>query len=71
MTKQVAILVDELELTDIQMGLMHLVRDWRDQADFAMMHNSSDPYVETCHSVVDGIIQLQSKLRTIKEEQFQ
>ena len=70
MSKQVALLVDELEITDIQMGLVHLVREWRDHADFALMHNSSDDYAQTCHSIVDGIIKLQSKIRTIKEEQF-
>lgn len=68
--KQIALLVDEQELTDISMGLVHLITQWRDHADFALIHNSSDTYVETCHSIVENIIQLQTKINKVKEEQF-
>lgn len=68
--KQVALLVDELELTDISMGLTNLITQWRDHAENASRHNSSDSYVQTCFGVIDNIIQLQSKVRKIREEQF-
>ena len=68
--KQVALLVDELELTDISMGLANLITKWRDHAETASRQNSTDSYVQTCHSVVESIIQLQSKVRKVKEEAF-
>ena len=70
MSKQVAVLVDELELMDLTMGLKQLYSHWADTVVRAISNQCSDEYISTCNSVMDNIIKLESKLNVIKEEQF-
>ena len=68
--KQVAILVDELELMDLTMGLMRLEDHWINLTRDAVVNNEDDGYIVTCNQVVNAIADLKTKLKTIKEEQF-
>lgn len=68
--KQVAILVDELELMDLTMGLMRLEDHWINITRDAVVNNEDNGYIVTCNQVVNAIADLKTKLKTIKEEQF-
>ena len=68
--KQVAILVDELELMDLTMGLMRLEDHWINLTRDAVVNNEDNGYIVTCNQVVNAIADLKTKLKTIKEEQF-
>ena len=68
--KQVAILVDELELMDLTMGLMRLEDHWLNITREAVELNEDSGYIATCSQVVNAIVDLKAKLNTIKEEQF-
>ena len=68
--KQVAILVDELELTDLQMGLNKLWQSWAETVVQAQRNKCSEGYIVTCNQVMNAITKLETKLTMIKEEQF-
>ena len=68
--KQVAILVDELELMDLTMGLMRLEDHWINITRDAVVNNEDNGYIVTCNQVVNAIADLKTKLKTIKQEQF-
>ena len=68
--KQVAILVDELELMDLTMGLMRLEDHWINLTRDAVVNNEDNGYIVTCNQVVNAIADLKTKLKTIKQEQF-
>ena len=68
--KQVAILVDELELMDLTMGLCRLEDHWLNITREAVELNEDNGYIVTCNQVVNAIVDLKTKLKTIKEEQF-
>ena len=70
MSKQVLILVDEIELTDLTMGLNRLYDHWAQTTAHAIQNQCSDDYLTTCNSVMKSITTLESKLQTIKQEQF-
>ena len=70
MSKQVALLVDELELMDLTMGLGKLYDHWAQTTVQAIRNQCSDSYLTTCNSVMDSIRDLETKLKVIKEEQF-
>ena len=70
MSKQVLILVDELELMDLTMGLNRLYDHWAQTTANAVQNHCSDDYLNTCNSVLQSITKLETKLNTIKEEQF-
>ncbi len=69
-TKQVDILVDELELMDLTMGLMRLEDHWLGITREAINGNEDSGYIVTCSQVINAIVDLKAKLKTIKEEQF-
>ena len=68
--KQVAILVDELELMDLTMGLMRLEDHWLNITREAVELNEDSGYIVTCSQVVNAITDLKDRLKTIKQEQF-
>ena len=68
--KQVAILVDEIELMDLTMGLMRLEDHWLGVTREAVDRNEDSGYIVTCNQVINAIVDLKTKLKTIKEEQF-
>ena len=68
--KQVAILVDELELIDLQMGLSKLYQYWSETVVQAQRNQCSEGYIVTCNQVMNSISELETKLTAIKEEQF-
>lgn len=70
MSKQVALLVDELELMDLTMGLNRLYDHWAQTTVQAIKNQCSDDYLTTCNHVMEAITKLETKLKTIKEEQF-
>ena len=70
MSKQVAILVDQIELTDLTMGLNRLYQHWAQTTADAVRNQCSEQYIETCNHVMQSITKLESKLYKIKEEQF-
>ena len=69
-TKQVAILVDELELMDLTMGLMRLENHWLGITREAVEMNEDSGYIVTCNQVINAITDLKDRLKTIKQEQF-
>ena len=70
MSKQVAILVDEIELMDLTMGLCRLEDHWASMTRDAINRNEDSGYIVTCNQVINAIVDLKTKLKTIKEEQF-
>ena len=70
MSKQVALLVDELELMDLTMGLDKLYQHWAETIVQAQRNQCSEGYIATCNQVMNGIWDLETKLKAIKEEQF-
>ena len=68
--KQVAILVDEIELMDLTMGLCRLEDHWLGMTRDAVERHEDSGYIVTCHQVINAIVDLKTKLKTIKEEQF-
>ena len=70
MSKQVLILVDELELLDIQMGLNKIYSHWADTLNTAVGQNCSDDYIGTVNMILENISKLETKLNIIQKEQF-
>ena len=68
--KQVAVLVDEIELMDLTMGLCKLEDHWINMTQDAIERNEDNGYIVTCNQVIDAIVELRTKLKVIKEEQF-
>jgi len=68
--KQVAILVDEIELMDLSMGLMKLEDHWIGLTEDAVKRNDDSGYIVTCNQIINAITDLKTKLNTVKEEQF-
>lgn len=69
-SKQVAILVDEIELMDLTMGLCRLEDHWLNMTSDAIKRNEDSGYIVTCNQVINAITELKTKLKVIKEEQF-
>lgn len=68
--KQVAVLVDEIELMDLTMGLCKLEDHWLGLTKDAVERNDDSGYIVTCNQVINAIVDLKTKLKVIKEEQF-
>ena len=68
--KQVALLVDEIELMDLTMGLSRLEDHWINLTKDAIEKHEDNGYIVTCNQVINAISDLKTKLRTLKEEQF-
>lgn len=68
--KQVAVLVDEIELMDLTMGLCKLEDHWLGLTRDAVKRNDDSGYIVTCNQVINAIVELKTKLKVIKEEQF-
>ena len=68
--KQVALLVDEIELMDLTMGLNRLEDHWINLTKDAVERHEDNGYIVTCNQVINAIGDLKTKLRTVKEEQF-
>lgn len=68
--KQVAVLVDEIELMDLTMGLCRLEDHWLGITRDAVVNDEDNGYIVTCNQVINAIVDLKTKLKTIKEEQF-
>ena len=68
--KQVALLVDEIELMDLTMGLSRLEDHWINLTKDAIDKHEDNGYIVTCNQVINAISDLKTKLKTLKEEQF-
>ena len=68
--KQVAILVDEIELMNLTMGLCRLEDHWMGICSDAIRRRDDSGSIVTYHQVINAITDLKDKLKTIKQEQF-
>ena len=57
-------------MMDLTMGLCRLEDHWLGMTRNAVERNEDSGYIVTCNQVINAIVDLKAKLKTIKAEQF-